>query len=124
MAAILADVVLVLHAAFIAWVVLGALAVLRWPRLAWLHLPAVVWGVWIELSGGVCPLTPLEQRLRLAAGEAGYSGGFIEHHLGALIYPSGLTRGTQWLLAGIVLAINLVIYAVLWQRRTRQRTAR
>ena len=88
---------------FIAWVVLGGLVVLRWPRLAWLHLPAVAWGVWIELTGGVCPLTPLEQRLRLAAGEAGYSGGFIEHYLGALIYPAGLTRGTQWMLAGIVL---------------------
>jgi hypothetical protein len=124
MAGILADVVLLLHGAFIAWVVLGGLAVLHWSRLAWLHLPAVAWGVWIELSGGLCPLTPLEQRLRLAAGEAGYAGGFIEHYLGALIYPAGLTRGTQWLLAGIVLAINLVAYAVLWRRRTHARAAR
>jgi len=123
MAGILADVVLVLHGLFIGWVVLGGLAVLRWPLLAWLHLPAVVWGVWIELSGGICPLTPLEQRLRMAAGEAGYSGDFIEHYLGGLIYPAGLTRDTQWLLAGIVLAINLVAYAVLWRRRTRLRAA-
>lgn len=124
MAGILADVVLLLHGLFIAWVVLGGVVVLRWPLLAWLHLPAVAWGVWIELSGGLCPLTPLEQRLRLAAGEAGYTGGFIEHYLGGLIYPAGLTRGTQWLLAGVVLAINLVAYAVLWRRRTRRRAAR
>jgi hypothetical protein len=124
MAGILADAVLVLHGLFIAWVVLGGFVVLRWPRLAWLHLPTVAWGVWIELSGGVCPLTPLEQRLRLAAGEAGYAGDFIEHYLGGLIYPAGLTRSTQWLLAGAVLAINLVAYAVLWQRRTRAPAAR
>jgi len=124
MAAILADMVLVLHGLFIVWVVLGGLAVLRWPRLAWLHLPAVAWGVWIELSGGICPLTPLEQRLRLRAGEAGFSGGFIEHYLGALIYPAGLTRSTQVLMAAIVLAINLIAYAVLWRRHTRVRAAR
>jgi hypothetical protein len=124
MAAILADAVLVLHGLFIAWVVLGGLVVLRWPRLAWLHLPAAAWGVWIELSGGICPLTPLEQRLRQAAGEAGYSGGFIEHYLGGLIYPAGLRRSTQVMLAGIVLTINLVAYAVLWRRHTRAGTSR
>lgn len=124
MAAILADAVLVLHGLFIAWVVLGGLVVLRWPRLAWLHLPAVAWGVWIELSGGICPLTPLEQRLRQAAGEAGYSGGFIEHYLGGLIYPAGLTRNTQVMLAGVVLTINLVAYTVLWRRHTRAGTSR
>ena len=92
---LLADAVLVVHGLFIVFVVLGGLLVLRWPKLAWLHLPAVVWGVWIEWSGGICPLTPLEQRLRIAAGEAGYAGGFIEHYLTAAIYPEGLTCELQ-----------------------------
>jgi hypothetical protein len=121
MAAILADAVLVLHAAFVLWVVLGGLAVWRWPRMAWLHLPAAAWGVWIELAGGTCPLTPLEQRLRAAAGEAGYSGGFIEHYLGMLLYPVGLTRELQWALGALLAALNLVVYAVLlWRRKLRR----
>ena len=124
MAGILADAVLVLHGLFVAWVVLGGFAVLRWPRLAWLHLPAAAWGVWIEASGGICPLTPLELRLRAAAGEAGYAGGFLEHYLGGLLYPAGLTRAVQWLLAGVVLAINLTVYTVLWRRRAKASPAR
>ena len=115
--ALLADGVLLLHALFIAWVVLGGLAVLRWPWLAWLHLPAVGWGVWIEWSGGICPLTPLEQRLRVTGGEAGYSGGFIEHYLTAAIYPEGLTRETQFVMGAVVLAVNVAIYAVVIARR-------
>ena len=108
--AFLADAVLVLHALFIAWVALGALAVNRWPRLAVLHLPALAWGAWIEFSGGVCPLTPLEVAWRLRAGEAGYAGGFIEHYLAAAIYPEGLTRTHQWWIGGALLAINLALY--------------
>jgi hypothetical protein len=123
MASLLADCVLLLHGLFIAWVVFGGLAVLRWPRLAWLHLPAAAWGVWIEASGGICPLTPLEQRLRQSAGDTGYAGSFVEHYLGGLIYPAGLTRGAQWTMAAMVLAINLVVYVLLWLRHTRRREA-
>lgn len=119
-AAVLADGVLVLHALFILWAVLGGFALLRWPRLVWLHLPAVAWAVWIEATGGVCPLTPLEQRLRLAAGEAGYEGGFVEHYLTAAIYPAGLTRGVQWLLAGGVVLVNAAAYGLWLRRRSRR----
>jgi hypothetical protein len=74
--------------------------------------------VWIEATGGTCPLTPLEQRLRLVAGEAGYTGDFIAHQLGLLLYPAGLTRELQWALAALLLALNLGIYGVLvWRRR-------
>jgi len=119
--AILADSVLALHALFIAWVVAGGLAVWRWPALAWLHLPAVAWGAWIEFSGGLCPLTPLELRWRHVAGQAGYSGGFIEHYLTAWIYPAGLTRGIQFALGAAVLMVNAVAYAWLWRRAWRGR---
>ncbi len=112
-----ADAVLLLHLGFIAFVLLGGLLALRWPRAAWVHLPAAAWGVWIELSGALCPLTPLENRLRAAAGQAGYEGGFIEHYLLALIYPAGLTREAQWVLAALVVAANLAIYAWVWRRR-------
>lgn len=116
--AILADAVLLLHGTFIAWAVLGALAVWRWPRLVWAHLPALAWGVWIEASGGVCPLTPLESALRLRAGQRGYDGSFIEQHLGALIYPQGLTAALQWRLALGLAAFNLVVYGLMmWRRR-------
>jgi hypothetical protein len=120
-AALLADAVLLLHAAFIAWVALGGLAVLRCPRLAWAHLPALGWGVWISLSGGICPLTPLEQRLRLAAGQVGFEGGFIEHYLTAIIYPEALTRATQAMLAALLLAGNAAVYALVWRRRRARR---
>lgn len=117
--AVLADGVLVLHGLFIVWAGLGALAVWRWPRLALLHLPALAWAVWIETSGGVCPLTPLENSLRRAAGQAGYSGGFIDHYLGGIIYPAGLTRQAQWLVAGALLLINLIAYGLMIKRAKR-----
>lgn len=121
-AAWLADALLVVHGLFIAWVVLGGLAVWWRPWLAVLHLPAAAWGVWIEWSGGLCPLTPLEWRLRTAAGQQGHGGGWIEHHLGGLIYPEGLTREVQWVLGALVLAINGAVYgALLWRRRARRR---
>jgi Protein of Unknown function (DUF2784) len=117
---ILADAVLVLHGAFIVFVALGGLLVLRWPRLAWLHLPAVVWGAWISLSGSICPLTPLENRLRVLGGEAGYAGGFIEHYLTALIYPVALTREVQLALGALVVIINLAVYLrLLYLKRHR-----
>jgi len=113
---ILADAVLVLHLAFIAFVMLGGLAVLRWPRLAWLHLPAVLWAAEIAFAGGYCPLTPLENRLRVAGGEEGYAGSFIEQYLTALIYPDGLTREVQIVLGCLVIAVNLAVY--LWRGRS------
>jgi len=106
-----ADAVLVLHGLFIAWVVAGGLAALWRSWLVWLHLPAAAWGVWIEWSGGLCPLTPLENRLRAAAGEQGYRGGFIEHYLTAAIYPDGLTRDVQWWLGVGVIVVNAAVYA-------------
>jgi hypothetical protein len=115
-----ADALLVLQALFIAWVVLGALAVSRWPRLAWLHLPAAAWGVWIEWAGGLCPLTPLEWRLRAAAGQGGQTGDFIEHYLGGLIYPAGLTREVQLVLGVFVLLVNAALYLWIWRRRARR----
>ena len=109
--------VLLAHLAFVLFVVLGALLVLRRPRLAWLHLPAAGWGVFVELSGRGCPLTALENLLRLRAGLDGYADGFVEHYIVWLLYPGFLTRGTQFILAGLVLAVNLLLYAWLWRRR-------
>jgi hypothetical protein len=120
---VLADAVLLLHGLFIAWVVLGGLAVWRRPWLAAVHLPAAAWGVWIEWSGGLCPLTPLEQRLRTEAGQEGYGGSFVEHYLGALIYPDGLTRESQFALGAFVLLLNLFVYGLLLGRAMRRRRA-
>ena len=117
--AVLADAVLVFHGLFIVWAALGALAVLRRPKLIWVHLPALAWAVWIETSGRICPLTPLENSLRRAAGEAGYSGGFIEHYLLSLIYPDGLTRSVQLALGLGLITFNVIVYAWAWRRRWR-----
>lgn len=108
---ILADAVLVLHFAFIAFALLGGLLIVRWPRLAWVHLPAAAWAAGIAFFGGICPLTPLENRLRAAGGETGYAGGFIEHQLEAFIYPDWLTREIQVALGAVVLAVNIFAYA-------------
>lgn len=118
-----ADAALLVHAAFVAWVVLGGVAVVRRPALAWVHLPAAAWGAAISFGGWTCPLTPLENALRRAAGEAGYAGGFVEHHLLGLLYPGGLTRGVQVVLGLGVLAVNALAYAVVLRRR-RHRAAR
>ena len=119
-----ADALLVVHGFFIVWAALGAIAVLRWPRLAWLHLPAVTWVVWIEWSGGICPLTPLEVQWRIAAGQAGYQGGFIEHYVTNAIYPQGLTREVQFVLGALVLLLNAGIYARVVVLRRRALAAR
>lgn len=111
------DLVVVAHFAFILFALLGAALLLRWPRLIWLHAPALAWGTWIEATGAICPLTPLEMRLRAAAGAEGYGGGFIDHYLTPLIYPEGLTRGTQWLFGGMLVAINAVLYLRFWLNR-------
>jgi hypothetical protein len=119
---LLADLVLVAHAAFVAFVVLGGFAVMRWPRLAWVHLPVVLWGAGIEFTGGVCPLTPLENHWRRLAGEQGYGGGFVEHYLLAALYPEGLTRGVQLALGLLVIAVNVAIYARVCRRKKASRT--
>lgn len=114
-----ADVLLVLHASFIAFAVLGGLLV-RWRRgWIWLHLPAAAWAAVVSAAGWLCPLTPWEQSLRLAAGQQGFSGGFIAHYLLAVIYPDGLTRPVQIALGGGVLLMNLLIYVWVWRTRRR-----
>jgi ABC-type branched-subunit amino acid transport system permease subunit len=115
----LATLVVVVHAAFVVFVVFGGFLVLRWRRLVWLHVPAAVWGVAIEVIGFRCPLTPLENALRLRAGEPTYSGTFIEHHLMRLLYPVGLTPSIQHYLAAFVVLANVVAYTLVW-RRTRR----
>jgi len=113
---IAADAVLLIHLAFVAFVVLGGFLLLRWPRLAWIHVPALVWGALIEFGGWICPLTPLEVSLRRVAGQAGYSGDFIDHYIVALLYPDGLTRPMQIALGSIVVLINVLIYAMVVRR--------
>ena len=116
-----ADIVVLLHAAFIAFVVLGGLLALRDVRWSWLHLPAAAWGAYAEITATVCPLTPLENALRRRAGDAGYDGGFVEHYLIPLIYPSGLTPAHQRWIGAIVIAVNLAAYGfVLWRRYGRR----
>ena len=109
----LANAVLALHLAFIVFVVLGAALSWRFPRLRWLHFAALAWAVFIEFSGGICPLTPLENRLRRLAGGEGYGGGFIAHYLTPIIYPEGLTREWQVALGVGVIVINLAAYAAI-----------
>ena len=106
-----ADLLVLLHLGFIIFVIIGGFLVVKWRWVLFLHLPAAVWGALIEFQGWLCPLTPLEQRLRQAAGEQGYSGGFIEHYVLPVIYPEALTADIQMALGGFVILINLVAYA-------------
>jgi len=119
---LLADSVLIIHLLFIAFVIGGGLLALRSGRAALLHLPAVCWGAYIELSGKVCPLTPLEDRLRRAGGQAGYGESFLEHYLIPIIYPPGLTRDIQFWLAGLVILLNLLSYGFVLYRRWPNQT--
>jgi len=114
---LLADLVLLLHACFVLFVLAGGLAVLRWRRMAWLHIPAALWGAAIELGGWICPLTYLENHLRRLGGGAGYNVTFIERYLEPLLYSLGLTRHTQLAFGLTVLLVNLAIYARLWNHR-------
>ncbi|MGH7527491.1 MAG: DUF2784 domain-containing protein, partial [Gemmatimonadales bacterium] len=107
---LLADLVVALHFLFVLFVVLGGLLVLRWSWMAWAHLPAALWGVLIEFAGWICPLTPLEKWLRSQGDGAEYRGGFIEHYVLPVLYPSALTREIQIILGAMVLAVNLFIY--------------
>ena len=117
----LGDAVVVLHLAFIAFAMGGGMLVIAWPRVAWLHLPAVIWAAYVEFTSTICPLTPLENALRLRAGEAGYAGGFVEHYLLPTIYPAGLTPHVQMLIGAFVIAVNVIFYAIAWRRRRPQR---
>ena len=114
---VLADLVLVVHALFVLFVILGGLMVLRWPALMWVHLPAVAWGAAIEFWGWTCPLTPLEVALRQRGGELGYGGSFIEHYVTPVLYPDGLTRTMQVVLGLTVLAVNGWVYWQVLRRR-------
>ena len=116
-----ADAVLVLHLAFILFVVGGALLVLRYSTLVWVHIPAAIWGAWAELGNRICPLTVLENELRQRAGLSGYSESFVEHYLLPIIYPSGLTRTAQLWLAAILVTINVGLYTVWLLRRRKKR---
>jgi len=118
----LADALVAFHLGFVLFVVLGGLLVLRFPRAAWVHLPAAAWGAWVEWTNTICPLTPLENHLRRLGGEAGYEGGFVEHYLLPVLYPAGLTRTVQYVLAGLVIGVNLGAYG--WVLLRARRSAR
>lgn len=120
---LLSDLLLLLHGAFVLFVVAGGLLVLKWPAVAWVHLPAAVWGAVIEFIGFTCPLTPLEQTWRRAAGGEAYEGGFIEHYVTAALYPTGLTRAIQVALGLLVLGLNAWVYWRVWRRRQSPRSA-
>jgi Protein of Unknown function (DUF2784) len=113
---VLADLIVILHLAFIAFVVTGGVLVLRWPRAAWVHLPAAAWGAAVEFFGWICPLTPLESRLR----GNDTAGDFVAHYLLPLVYPAALTRELQWFLGAGVIAVNVAIYVIAFRRRTRR----
>jgi hypothetical protein len=116
---ILADATVILHLCFVLFVVLGGLLVLRWPRVAWVHLPAAGWGAWVEFAGWVCPLTPLENWFRQKSGGPAYTVSFIEHYLVPILYPSSLSRELQWVLGGLVVLINMVVYLMVLRRHAR-----
>ncbi|MBW2249700.1 MAG: DUF2784 domain-containing protein [Deltaproteobacteria bacterium] len=107
---LMADIVVVIHFAFTIFVLLGGILTIWWRKVVWLHIPAAVWAAFIEFAGWICPLTPLENRLRIKGGEAGYPGGFVEEYILPVIYPAGLTREIQIILGILVITVNLVIY--------------
>ena len=121
---LLADLVVLLHLGFVAFVMLGALLALRWPQILWLHLPAAVWGAYVEIAGRICPLTPLELWLRRRGGEAGYADGFVEHYLVPVLYPAALTPEVQLMLGACVVLTNIALYTWLWFFRRRRRQQR
>lgn len=112
-----ADLVLLLHLAFVGFVLLGGLLALKWRRVMWLHLPVAAWGAIVEFSGWICPLTPLETWLRAQAGDTGYRGDFIAYYLLSILYPEALTREVQTILGLVVVVCNAAVYWWLWQRQ-------
>jgi hypothetical protein len=115
---LLADALVVVHFAFTTFVIFGGFLAWRWRWTAFAHLPALAWGCWVELSRSICPLTPLENHFRHLGGQAGYRGGFLAHYLARVLYPPGLTWQLQWVLAAVLIAINVVAY---WGILRRQR---
>ena len=109
---VLANAIVLAHFLFIAFVICGGLLVIRWPRLAFVHLPAAVWGAVVEIFGWVCPLTPLENHFRLLEGDSSYRGDFIARYLLPVIYPENLTTEIQQLLGGIVIVVNVIFYTI------------
>ena len=117
---LLADLVVIIHLTFVLFSVAGALLVIGWRKIFYLHLPAAVWAAWIEFSGKICPLTPLENWLRIKGGDTGYSGDFVGHYILSILYPSGLTREVQFILGGVVVGVNIIIYGyILFPRKGR-----
>ena len=114
---LLADATVIIHLAFVAFVVCGGLLVLRWRRAAWFHLPAAAWGAWIEFAGWICPLTPLENWLRLQGGSTTYSTSFVERYVLPVLYPASLSRDVQWTLGALVIALNVMVYAMVLRSR-------
>ena len=114
-----ADLLVLIHFGFILFVFLGGLLVWRWPRVMWLHLPAMAWGALIEFVGFICPLTPLENRLRMAAGADVYAGGFVDRYITPVVYPEGLDRSTQLVLGTLIILINLAVYTLVAVKRKR-----
>lgn len=112
-----ADLVLLAHFAFILLVVAGGLLVMRYTWFAWIHIPAACWGAFVELTGRICPLTIWENSLRIRAGQEGYDVSFIEQYVLPVIYPAGLTREIQLVLAAVVIALNVIIYATILIRK-------
>jgi hypothetical protein len=112
-----ADAVVLLHFAFVIFVVIGGVLAARWPRVVWVHIPAAFWGVVIELGGWICPLTPLENYLRTRSGAAGYEGDFIAHYIVPVLYPAGLTRNQQLVLGGLAFGVNVIVYGIVVLRR-------
>ena len=113
---LLADLVVLLHFAFVAFVVLGGLLVLRWPKAAWVHLPMAAWGAFVELYLHYCPLTPLENWLREQGGLETYGTGFIDHYIVPVIYPPGLTPGMQLFLGILLIAVYVAVYGFAWRK--------
>lgn len=114
---LLADVVGVVHLLFVLFVIFGALCLIRWPRMVWVHVPALIWGLFVEFAGAICPLTPLESRLRVLGGESGYSQDYLSHWLETVLYPEMLTRGLQIALGTSLLLLNLGLYLWLGKRQ-------
>jgi hypothetical protein len=113
----LADALVLAHLAFVTFVIFGGLLVVRWQRMAFVHLPAAAWGVFVEFSGIICPLTPLENHLRELGSEATYQGGFVDHYIMPVLYPNGLTRNIQFILGGGILLLNVTLYVIALRAR-------